>query len=439
MKCRSLLFGLLSATFAITAIDNPHYWRATNFLPQFYEPRIARNWLTSVDVFAGFGKTHHSRDSLGHTVPLLELYGPEQINTLAIGLPYLDFCNPVDLTLENLALLGCPCNFGQLIYSGHFRITEANFCFSQNLVCGFFLQAHFPYRDMEIRDITVCAPPPPIDESCQFNQCYPNTCTTNNIFWQSFINQYPAFLERFGLVVVDPCTQNCGTRTKGIGDTTLLLGWTYNYEETDSLDYVDFSLRTGILIPTGKKRNPDIIFELPNGYNGHIGVPVSMDFALGYFEWLTIGTHIGGMMFVRKTECDRIHTSPSQNGFIKLFTTEVSEHEGTIWELSGYLKADHVVGGLSFLAGYTFAAQQRNELKPYDKTYFCSQTINEDSTLLGWKMHTVNLYLEYDFTKENRALGPRLGFFYNIQVGGKRIFKTNMEGGFVGFDFAVCF
>ena len=414
----------------ITAIDNPHFWRATNFLPQFYEPRIAKSWLTSFDLFVGYGKTDQSRNQFGQTVPLLSLYGPERITTLGIGLPNVDFNNPVDVTLQNLALLGCPCDFGQLNYCGRFSLAEINFCFTQNLTCGFFAQLHFPFRNLEISNISAC------DASSRDCSENPNS---GNTFWQTFMNLYPQFLTRYSLFITNPGSHNCDVQTTGIGDTSVLLGWTYNYEETEALDYVDFTLRAGVLIPTGKKKNPDLIFDIANGYNGHLGAPISADMALGYFEWLTIGAHTGAIIFVRREQCVRIHTDASQNGLIKLVKAEASEHEGTIWELCAYLKADHFCAGLSFLAGYNFAVQHRNQLALCGTDFITNETANADSTLLGWKMHTVNLLLEYDWTQDGNALGPRLGIFYNLQVGGQRTFKTNMAGGFLGFDFAICF
>lgn len=423
------LTALVSLLFtSLNAIDNPHYWRATNFLPQFYEPRLAKSWMNSFDIYGGYGTTEHSRNSLGNTVPLLNLYGPEAISALAFGLPDLNFTNPVDITLQNLALLDCPCPFGQLTYNGTFKLAELNFCFSQNLTCGFFVSVHVPYRNIQIQNI--CPVPAEPTSTCQSN------ANEANVFWQTFLNLYPQFLTRFGF---EPLGCNGGTQTIGVGDTSVLLGWTYNYEETDTLDYVDFTLRIGALIPTGQTANPNVLFSIPNGYDGHIAVPGSMDFAMGYYEWLTLGAHIGGMVFVGRNACVRVHTDPSQNGFLKLFSVEASVHEGTIWELGGYLKADHCIGGLSFLAGYNFAVQYRTTLKPCSKTFVTTQLVNSDATLAGWKMHTVNLYAEYDFTCEDRSFGPRIGFFYNIQVAGFRIFKTNMVGGFFGFDFAYNF
>ena len=45
MKISNRLFkiylGALAITsFALNAIDNPHFWRATNFIPEFYEPGL---------------------------------------------------------------------------------------------------------------------------------------------------------------------------------------------------------------------------------------------------------------------------------------------------------------------------------------------------------------------------------------------------------------
>jgi hypothetical protein len=42
--------------------------------------------------------------------------------------------------------------------------------------------------------------------------------------------------------------------------------------------------------------------------------------------------------------------------------------------------------------------------------------------------------IEWDFTKKRSDVGPRLGFFYNLIVGGQRIFNTGIKTTYLGFD-----
>jgi hypothetical protein len=420
---KQILVLLLAIPVISHAIDNAHFWRATNFLPQFYEPRLAKAGLFSFDATLGFGKTHEGRNGCDEKTELLNIYGLQNMQALGTSVPGKNLTNPGDVAMMQLDLLPSVDNFGQLMYRGKFELLEANFCATQNLSCGLFLQGHIPYRDMKIKNICFC------DKSPTDCQTGPNAETPQ---WQTFLSLLPTILTEFNV---------CADEIKhtGPGDLTLILGWTNNYEETQELDYVDTTFRIGILIPTGKKKNEDWAFDIANGYNGHFGVPLYFDFAVGMYEWLTLGTHFDAIIFASKEKCIRMKTDLAQNGFIKLTKGAARVTPGVIFELNGYLKADHIVGGLSLFTGYSFAMQRCTTITPCQTSVFEPNIVCCDSVNFGWKMHTFQFYAEYDFSNRSSALGPRVGIFYNAVIGGQRIFNTNMGGGYVGLDIAWCF
>ena len=92
--------------------------------------------------------------------------------------------------------------------------------------------------------------------------------------------------------------------------------------------------------------------------------------------------------------------------------------------------------GLSFTAAYSCAGEQKTILTPINSTIFNKTTINSNEKLKNWYMHTLHFVAEYDFAKPDSKIGPRIGFFYNYQLGGIRIFKTNIAGGSFGIDIA---
>lgn len=418
-----IILSFLMCTCA-HAIDNPHFWRATNFLTAFYEPRLARNWLTSFDATLGYGSTDKARNNnCGQKVPLLDIYGPANMQVLGINVPGKDMSNPGDIVLTQLALLPISDGFGKLSYDGRFKVIEANLCFSQNLACGFFLQGHVPVRRLTISDITVC-------------DLSPTDCTDGpNQFtpaWQTFLALLPSILQKYGI-------STAPTTTSGIGDISFLAGWTNNYEETREIDYFDTSFRVGILFPTGKKRDEDLAFSIPNGYNGHFAIPATFDLAVGWYDWFTLGTHFGAMAFVRKNKVLRMKTDCGQSGFIKLAKGEARVDPGTIWEINAYAKADHVLCGFSFLVGYSFANKHRDTISPCDLAVFTPLIVNDDEMFLGWKMHTINFIAEWDFATYECPWMPRYGAFFNLIVGGRRIFNTHVGGFQIGVDFACDF
>ena len=407
----------LTATLATSAIDNPHFWRATNFLPEFYEPRFAKDWLTSFDFALGFGSSHKGRNAHGQEVPLLDIYGISNMQALGINVPGKDLSKPGDVVMTQLALLPANDGFAHFSYGGKFKIIEANLSFSQNISCGFFVQAHLPIRRLEITDIKQIDLSP---ISCD------NGPNINTPAWQSFLALFPTILQQYGLSI-NPIKHT------GIGDLSILGGWTNNYEETQEIDYFDTTIRIGVLFPTGRKKKVDEAFDIANGYDGHFAVPVSLDFAVGWYDWFTLGAHFGAMPFFKKKQELRLKTDCMQSGFIKLAKGKADLRPGTIWEANAYALADHVVCGLSILLGYSFANKNNDHVLPFDLNIFDTTLVNTDDEFMGWRMHTINILADWDFATYDHPWYPHVGGFYNIVVGGKRIFNTNM----IGFEFGL--
>lgn len=319
-------FGIVALFIcsSLTAIDNPHFWRATNFLPEFYEPRLAWPWLTSGYVTLGFGGTHSAEDSHGITVPLEKFFDPLIVDPDSI----------------------------------HFKIAEANLSLSQNLTRGFFVQAHIPIRKL------------------------------------AFNNQ----------------TTNQNHHHRGFGDLSVLGGWTINYENTQDLDYIDATIRFGGLFPTGSNRDLEFLVDVSNGYGGHYALPISLALAVGWYDWITAGTFFGVMPFFKKKETfDQLLSKP-----------------GTLWEVNAYLKADHMLLGFSFLINYSFAHQKRSSMN----------ALLIQPEFLRWTMHTLNFLASYDFATYQKPYLPEVGFYYNLIVGGKNIFNTDMGGLSLGVNIA---
>lgn len=406
----TLLFA--SATWTI---DNPHFYRTTNTL--FNEPRIEHDHLTSFDLTLAGGSTTKSRNSCHDIVPLFDLYGTTNIRTLALNIPNEDPTNPYQHILDNLSTIPAENTFATLSVDGTFKIIESNLSYTHNLPKGFLVYLHLPVRNLQLQDPTF------IDLSPDAHA----VANKNNPEWQHFLHEFTPIMDYYGI-------NTCSTNQTGIGDFTALVGWTHNYQNTKILDFIDGTLAIGILAPTGKKKNENKLFSLPLGYNGHWGLPLNGMISLGTYEWITLGAYAHALFFLKNNHTVRIKTAEEQSGIIKLAIDNATIKKGAIWNTGILLKADHFVYGLSFMAAYSYACEQKSNLIPCNTDLFNISIANTDPILKGWNMHTVHLVAEYDFAKQNSKIGPRIGAFYNCQVGGTRVFKTNIVGGSFGLD-----
>ena len=426
-RIRFLCSIILITATTVLAYDNAHFYRATNL---FFEPRIDRNAMTTFDFFFQAGSTKKGWNQNHHKVPLFDIYGTNNMHELGVGVPDKDESNVYDLILTQLALSQSRCStstdscktiseFATYSIGGEFSILEGIISIMQNIKYGFFFHFHFPIRRLKVSNIAFC------DISPTDNVC-PNI---NTPIWQTFKNNFNAILTRYGLSR-DPY---CDTT---IGDITALVGWTHSFQNTEILDFVDTTIKVGVLIPSGDEKNENFIFSVPSGYNKHIGAVIDADFAFGAFDWLTLGSHFDVLIFADKTRTVRMKTGLYQSGVIKLAKDKAKEQKGTMWQAGAYIKADHFFQGLSLLFGYSFVGKNRDYLTPCDTDKYPPSTVNTDEMLFDWKMHTINIWLEYDFTKENGLFGPRVSFYYNRPIGGKRVFTTDMFGGNIGLDIA---
>ncbi len=420
-------FLLIILVPSLFAYDNAHFYRATNL---FFEPRLERDYLSSFDFFFQAGSTRKAHNSEHDTVPLLDIYGPSNMHELAIGVPCKDLSNPLDMIITQLALIPSRCvtsidacrtqsSFATFSIAGDFSILEGIFSFAQNLKRGFFIHFYFPIRRLKIANIRFCDISP-TDDAC------PNI---NTPIWEIFKNNFDAILARYHL-------SRCPFQKASIGDMTFLLGWTHSFQQTEILDFVDTTFKLGFLIPSGDVRCEDEVFSLPFGYDGHWAFVIVGDLAFGAFDWLTMGLHFDTLIFASRTANFRLKTGEFQSGLFKLASGQAKRDRGALYEIGAYLKADHFVRGLSLIFGYSFVNKNHDEVTPCNLEEFTPAIVNSDQMLLSWKMHTLNFVLEYDFSSEKSIVGPRISLYYNLPVGGKRIFMTDIGGGNIGIDIA---
>jgi len=401
---------ILVCTMYLYAIDNPHFYRSTNFIHA--EPKIEHDLFSSLDISLAGGSSCTSRNSNHQHVPLFDLYGTQSVPALFKNDNHSDdVCANIVQKLPPSFLLPPQ---GHVSFDATFKITEANISYSYIIKKGMLLLFHIPIRRLEIKNVsyTDITPISMINEE-----------------WQHLFNIFPQCLSHSHITIAP-------WKGVGIGDLTTLIGFTHNYQHTKVLDFIDGTVALGILFPTGKTKNPRDIFSLPLGYNGHFGIPLQGSLAIGTYGWVTIGTYIQALFFMHKNQNLGLKTDLMESGPIRSTFSSIRTSKGADWNTGIYFKADHFAYGLSFTTAYSFSGEQKTHLSiPYNSP-FDSAIINSDSSLQGWNMHTLHFSAEYDFATHDSQSGLRVGAFYTLQLQGTRVFETNMLGGTFGLDIA---
>lgn len=424
-KCAALhlayksLLAALAIALTIQAYEVPYFYHAQYL---FEGPRVVHDGLCSLEVSIAGGSTSRARNGCNEKVPLFDIFGPNNMQALGVGVPNKDMSNPLDILLTQLALLPAQNTFGQISFEGTFSDLEANFLLTYNLFSGIFVEALIPVRRLKAH------------ANC-FTDLSPNdgSCSNKNSpIWQAFLTSFDAILARYDL------TRAPYSKT-GLSDVTVVFGITKSYEKTDVIDFVDATIRVGFVAPSAPLQDERYIFSVPLGSNKHWGVPIVFDFAFGACEWVIVGLHFDALIFASKTREIRVQTSPAQSGIIRLAKTTAKVSKGTLWRAGGFVRADQFCRGLSCTVGYSFVTQNSDRLCPCDVKCFSPSIINTNEILKSWSMHTLHVLADYEFDYCDEDNGVRLGVFYNVQLSGARTINTNMVGGMLGLSMTVDF
>ncbi len=383
--------------------------------PYEAEPRYERDCLSTFKVNFMGGESKKGYNANGDSTDILNIYGFANAKAWAIG-GIIDPSSS-EYNADIAALLITPPNpngaFAELKYQGKFTFYESNLYWAQNLKKGFFFEVNLPIQRLAMENISY------IDETSASN--------SGSIAWRTVLANLTEIFDQYEL--------NAGPwKHSGVGDMRIMGGWTINHEDMENIDFFDATIKIGVSIPTAKKRNPQYVFSVPGGYNGHVGVPIDFDMALGMYEWFTLGAHIEGEFFNKKTQTLRMYTSTDQSGPVKLLEGQAKYDMGSLWDIGVYAKADHIFKGLSLFFGYTYSHKAKDTLTPDDTNVFPTIAANSDPALQGWKRQDLSARIEYDFAQEGRKYNPIVGIFYNVPVAGEYIFKTFTAGGDIALN-----
>ena len=340
---------------------------------------------------------------------ILSIYGPENVCCLSAASPD----NPLIL----------PNNPETICFQAVADVFETDFNLYQNFTHGFFTQFHLPVILLQV-----------FPSGYVENQCC--SCKVSKHYkpvWQNTFKPINAFLRDFDLDLAP-------VHGAGLSDSTLFVGWTKSYQDTCYLDYIDFTVKTGILIPTGKKKNRHQVFSIPYGYDGFWAFPLSGDISLGFFDWLTLGVHADSLFFLNKKQCINVKAAhQAGTGLIRLGLAEATVDHGTVWRAGTYIKADHFFNGLSLMLAFSYEQKNRDTIHPCDTKTINPAFVNSDERLKKWDRSIIHLLADYDFTTEASRIGPRIGIFYDKQLTGRRVFDISMLGGYLGIDINWCY
>jgi len=228
-----------------------------------------------------------------------------------------------------------------------------------------------------------------------------------------------------------------GWERYGAGDLSLMFEWLEDFrQEKPFLKNVRVNVRSGLSLPSGKKRDEDKIFALPFGNDGAVAV------FLGAGLDLTLGTYARAGLDVElkhafgNTRCRRIKTAEEQTELLLLAKTRVFKDFALSQRFTLYAQGYKFWRGFSCSAAYQFFRRGDEKLCLFDHTY-SEEIANTATSLQERTMHNMLFSLSYDFEDEfkDSRIHPYASVFVQVPFNGTLSAMVNS----VGFLFSVDF
>jgi len=127
-------------------------------------------------------------------------------------------------------------------------------------------------------------------------------------------------------------------------------------------------------------------------------------------------------------------TAIEQQGWIKLASGYANVDKGTIWRINPYFKFDHLIGGFSFIIGFSHDHANQTHLAPCDTDTFKYAIVNSDESYKSWNMSSFHFVFEFDFASFKHSWAPHLAFTIDKSMCGKRVFDSAIFGAYITCD-----
>lgn len=407
MKQKYLLISLLGLFLVnnIAAEFNVHNYFAPIWT---FESRPERKGLLTTEVWAVHGTTTKGKNLEGKTTGLLNILGAYKMHQVGRcnvpNGPIVD--TPTNILNQLWNTIPVVDHYAELEFFGRCSFSGGAFNTAVNITEKAFIGMNVPFYKLAITDITWKDITPEAGQDAA---------------WIQFKNHFYEILALNGLAIESSVT-------KQVGDMLAYIGWTLNNEGHDQLDFVDLTVKIGMLLGNDQKRNLSSVFSFPGGYDGHKGMIFDCNLGLGMNNRIGIDLHAKGIVFLNQTKEARMQTAAGQNGYIKLAKGIADHNPGNIYSVGGALKID-TFDQVSLVCSYLYNHRQKDKLTPKDVIVFPPEIVNSDSELHGWSMHTLGFALDLDFSNYENKYHPRASLHYNYIVKGTKIFLNNTVGG----------
>lgn len=240
-------------------------------------------------------------------------------------------------------------------------------------------------------------------------------------FSGALVKEY--LVDQLNDVATQMCLDICSFHAISVEDLYFCLYWRHAHEVNFNRDAswarflaVPFFRLAGS-VPSGKAKEPAVVFSVPFTNNGHPSVNINAGLNIDFTDTIQIGGEVGfSHFFARDVCCMHLPNSTFQSGLYP-FQTTVNVHPGDTWYGAAKLNAYHFIDRLTFWGQWVLVKHREDTIKLLD----CDPAfITSKCPRTNWWVQFFNAAFTYDISP-NIALG----FVWQFPLKWENAYKSN--------------
>jgi hypothetical protein len=247
----------------------------------------------------------------------------------------------------------------------------------------------------------------------------------------ALVKQY--LMDRVDDIARELCLDICSYHAISIEDLYFCLYWRHAHEVNFKRDpswsqflAIPF-IRIAGSVPSGKSKDPAVMFSVPFTNNGHPSIDVNAGINLDFTDTVEIGAEFGYSHFFARDVCGlHLPNSTFQSGIFP-FQTTANVQPGDSWYGAAKINAYHFLDRLSFWGQWVIIKHKEDTIRLID----CDPAfITANCPTSEWSAQFINAAFTYDCSPN-----VAIGFVWQFPTKWVRAYKSNT----VLFSFVASF
>lgn len=243
-----------------------------------------------------------------------------------------------------------------------------------------------------------------------------NTAEVSNGQWQQVVNCiHKNIMDNLKTIADASNLSLCNYDKTSLEDMHVELFWrnAFCVNNNKSRDWPRFLLVPffiiGATFATGQEANPDVMFALPSGNNGHNEGDFLAGLGIDFQDTIEVGAEAGFVHFrPREYGCFRMPNNTNQSTFYP-YQTAVCVKPGNTWHVGAFMTARNFLGHWSFWGQYAYITHNKDSICLLEPDPNWQPQLVE--CVSDWNVQVFNAALNYEISP-----GMSLGVFAQIPL-----------------------